>query len=87
MRIKEYEAIVKKIDNGDANAVKDALQFLSKTLLGVWGNVSLGKYDQDIDAASCLSDRLLEAVDSGNIVVSSGCKKPANGKNKKRSEQ
>lgn len=72
MRIKEYEAIVKKIDNGDVSAVKDALQFLSKTLLGVWGNVSLGKYDQDIDAASCLSDRLLEAVDSGSIVVSSG---------------
>ena len=72
MRIKEYEAIVKKIENGDANAVKDALQFLSKTLLGVWGNVSLGKYDQDIDAASCLSDRLLDAVNSGVIVVSSG---------------
>lgn len=81
MRIKEYEAIVKKIDNGDVNAVKDALQFLSKTLLGVWGNVSLGKYDQDIDAASCLVDRLLETVDSGNIVVSSGCK------NQKWSEQ
>ena len=61
MRIKEYEAIVKKIDNGDANAVKDALQFLSKTLLGV-------------DAASCLSDRLLDAVNSGAIVVSSGRK-------------
>ena len=74
MRIKEYEAIVKKIDNGDASAVKDALQFLSKTSLSVWVNVSLGDYDQDVDAISCLSDRLLDAVNSGAIVVSSGCK-------------
>lgn len=74
MMIKEYEAIVRRIEAGDANTVKDILQFLSKTLLGVWGNVSLGKYDQDIDAAYCLLDRLLEAVDSGNIVISSGCK-------------
>lgn len=81
MRIKEYEAIVRKLDAGDANAVKDALQFLSKTSLGVWANVSLGDYDQDVDAISCLSDRLLEAVDSGNIVISSGCK------NQKWSEQ
>lgn len=87
MRIKEYEAIVKKIDNGDVNAVKDALQFLSKTLLSIWGNVSLGAYDQDVDAASCLSDRLLDAVNSGEIVISAGCKKSANGKNRKRSEQ
>lgn len=72
MMIKEYEAIVRRIEAGDANAVKDSLQFVSKILLSIWGNVSLGAYDQDVDAASCLSDRLLEAVDSGNIVVSSG---------------
>lgn len=87
MRIKEYEAIVRRIETGDANAVKDTLQFVSKILLSIWGNVALGDYDQDVDAASCLADRLLEAVDSGKIVISSGCKKPANGKNKKRSEQ
>lgn len=79
--IREYEAIVKKIDNGDANAVKDALQFLSKTSLGVWANVSLGDYDQDVDAISCLSDRLLEALDSGKIVVSAGPKMGVNNEN------
>lgn len=87
MRIKEYEAIVKKIDNGDANAVKDSLQFVSKILLSIWGNVQLGDYDQDVDAASCLSDRLLDAVNSGKIVVSAGCKKPAKGKNRKQGKQ
>lgn len=87
MRIKEYEAIVKKIDNGDANAVKDSLQFVSKILLSIWVNVALGDYDQDVDAASCLSDRLLDAVNSGKIVVSAGCKKPTNGKNQKQSKQ
>lgn len=87
MMIKEYEAIVRRIEAGDANAVKDSLQFVSKILLSIWGNVQLGGYDQDVDAASCLSDRLLDAVNSGKIVVSAGCKKPANGKNKKRSEQ
>lgn len=87
MRIKEYEAIVKKIDNGDANAVKDSLQFVSKILLSIWGNVALGDYDQDVDAASCLSDRLFEALDSGKIVVSAGCKKPAKGNNRKHGKQ
>lgn len=81
MMIREYEAIVKKIDNGDANAVKDALQFLSKTSLGVWANVSLGDYDQDVDAISCLSDRLLEALDSGKIMVSAGPKMGVNNEN------
>lgn len=61
MMIKEYEAIVRRIEAGDANAVKDILQFVSKILLSIWGNVQLGDYDQDVDAASCLSDRLLEA--------------------------
>lgn len=87
MTIKEYEAIVRRIEAGDANAVKDSLQFVSKILLSIWSNVSLGAYDQDVDAAYCLSDRLLEAVNSGKIVVSAGCKKSANGKNRKRGEQ
>lgn len=87
MMIKEYEAIVRRIEAGDANAVKDSLQFVSKILLSIWGNVQLGDYDQDVDAASCLSDRLLDAVNSGKIVISAGCKKSSNGKNRKRSEQ
>ena len=72
MRIKEYEAIVKKIDNGDANAVKDALQFLSKTLLGVWGNVPLGDYRKDTYDASSFASRLLYRIDSGAISIVPG---------------
>lgn len=83
----EYERIARKIDAWDESAVKDTLQFVSKILLSIWSNVSLGAYDQDVDAASCLSDRLLDAVNSGKIVISAGCKKSSNGKNRKRSEQ
>lgn len=83
----EYERIARKIDTWDESAVKETLQFVSKILLSIWGNVSLGAYDQDVDAASCLSDRLLDAVNSGEIVISAGCKKSANGKNRKQGEQ
>lgn len=82
MSIKEYESFVERMDAGDVEAVDDVLKFLSRTLLSVWGNVSLGEYDYDVDIAHCLANRLINAIRSGSISIVSGRKlQNTNGEN------
>lgn len=73
----EYERIARKIDAWDESAVKETLQFVYKTLQSVQTEMlDLGKYSDDVEAASCLSMILIDALDFGSILVSSKSKRP-----------
>lgn len=77
MIMDEYERIARKIDAWDESAVKETLQFVYKTLQSVQTEIlDLGKYSADVEAASCLSMILLDALDFGSILVSSKRKQP-----------
>ena len=68
----EINGIMKGIDDVNAGTIRDAIQFLYKTLLSVWGNVPLGDYLKDTYDASSFASRLLYRIDSGAISIVPG---------------